>query len=67
MANRTLHTRDALRQFRVFHLHFLCDHCPNEWSEHSMVVAPGYCPCCDRKVEPYDSEALLEGAADEED
>ena len=67
MAVHRLRTREALRQFRVFHLHFLCDACPNEWSEHSMVVAPSHCPCCDAKCEPYDTEALLEDVADEED
>ena len=69
MAAHDIRTRDLLRQFRVFRLHFLCHACPdgNEWSEHSMVVAPSYCPTCDAKCEPYDTEALLEDVADEED
>lgn len=66
MAARNLHTRELLRQFRIFELHFLCDACPNEWSEMSMVVAPAYCPACDAKCEPYDYGALLEDVADED-
>jgi len=48
------------RQFRIFRLHFLCDDCPNEWSDECMVVTHAYCPCCDAKCEPYDYEAMLE-------
>jgi hypothetical protein len=49
-----------MKQFRIFRNHYLCDYCPNEWSQEAMVVAPGYCPCCDRKAEPYDTESLLD-------
>jgi hypothetical protein len=48
------------RQFRIFRNHYLCDACPNEWSDEAMVVAASYCPCCDAEAEPYDSEALLD-------
>jgi hypothetical protein len=49
------------KQFRIFRNHYyLCDACPNEWSDEMMVVASSYCPCCDAEAEPYDSEALLE-------
>jgi hypothetical protein len=49
-----------MKAFRIFRNHFLCDACPNEWSDEAMVVAPAYCPCCDARTEPYDSTALLE-------
>jgi hypothetical protein len=49
-----------MKQFRIFRNHFLCDDCPNEWSEEMMVVGPSYCPCCDREAEPYASDALLD-------
>jgi hypothetical protein len=49
-----------MKQFRIFRNHYLCDYCPNEWSQEAMVVAPGYCPCCDRRAEPYDTESLLD-------
>ncbi len=49
-----------MRQFRIFRNHFICDSCPNEWSDEAMVVGPSYCPCCDASCDPYDSEALLE-------
>ncbi len=49
-----------MRAFRIFRNHYLCDDCPNEWSDLCMVVAPAYCPCCDARCEPYDYEALLE-------
>ena len=57
------------KQFRIFRTHYLCDDCPNEWSDEMMVVGPSFCPCCDREAEPYDSEALIEDAlvADAED
>jgi hypothetical protein len=48
------------RQFRIFRSHYLCDACPNEWSDEMMVVTSSYCPCCDAEAEPYDSEALLD-------
>lgn len=31
------------------------------------VVCFAYCPCCDEKCEPYDTEALLEDVADDGD
>jgi len=48
------------REMRYFRNHYLCDDCPNEWSDEMAVVGPSFCPCCDRKAEPYDSEPLLE-------
>ena len=49
-----------MKQFRIFRNHYLCDACPNEWSDEMMVVAPSYCPCCDAEAEPYDTEHLLD-------
>lgn len=49
-----------MKQFRIFRNHYLCDVCPNEWSEEMMVVDTGYCPCCERAAEPYDTESLLD-------
>lgn len=59
----------ATKVFRVFRLFYLCDHCPdgNEFDEILPVVTHSYCPTCDAKVEPYDTEALLEDAGDQED
>ena len=50
----------AAKQFRIFRNHFLCDGCPNEWSDEALVIASAYCPCCDALCDPYDSEALLD-------
>jgi hypothetical protein len=38
-----------------------------EWSDEIMVVGPSYCPCCDAKAEPYDSELLLDDVLVSED
>ena len=27
-----------MKQFRIFRNHYLCDACPNEWSDEMMVV-----------------------------
>jgi hypothetical protein len=53
-------TAHIKREMRYFRNHYLCDDCPNEWSDEMAVVGPSFCPCCDRKAEPYDSEPLLE-------
>lgn len=54
-------------QFRMFRNHYLCDACPNEWSTEMNVIQYDHCPACDREVEPYSSETLLEDATEEED
>lgn len=56
----TIRWRASLKQFRIFRNHYLCDDCPNEWSDEMMVVGPSYCPCCDAQAEPYDTEHLLD-------
>jgi hypothetical protein len=48
---------------RVFRNYYQCDACPNEWADEMLVVGPSYCPCCDRKTEPYSSETLIEEEA----
>lgn len=51
------------REMRYFRNHYLCDDCTrsgSEWSTEMAVVAADHCPNCDRRCEPYDSEALLE-------
>jgi hypothetical protein len=67
MATNTLFTRPAPKQFRIFRNHYLCENCPDEWSDEMMVVGPSHCPYCDAEAEPYDTEALLEEACDAED
>jgi hypothetical protein len=57
----------SARQFRIFRNHYLCDDCPNEWSDEMMVVGLSYCPCCDREAEPYDTETLLDEVIEKED
>ena len=50
-----------LRTQRVFRLHYQCEACPNEWSDESLVVTHGYCPCCDARIEePYYVEPFCE-------
>jgi len=46
--------------YRVWHMHFLCDDCPNEWTEDGLVCGPAFCPACDRECQPYASIDLLE-------
>lgn len=62
-------TTREFRYLRYWRNHYQCDACPNgnEFSEEMPVVCFAYCPCCDEKVEPYASEALLDYVADEED
>lgn len=48
------------REMRYFRNHYLCDDCPNEWSDEMAVIGPSFCPCCDQQSEPYDSEPMLE-------
>jgi hypothetical protein len=52
--------------FRVFVNHYLCEACPNEFSEEMPVVTHSWCPCCEARCEPYDYETLLEDAAEED-
>ena len=49
-----------MKTFRVFRNWYLCDACPNEFSDEMMVVGPSYCPCCDAECQPYTHDALLE-------
>ena len=49
--------------YRVFHNHYLCQRCPNEWSEPSVVAGASYCPACDRATEAYLSEQFEEEEA----
>jgi hypothetical protein len=53
-------TTKVLREMRFFRNHYLCDACPNEWSDEMTVVGTSYCPCCERAAEPYDSEPIIE-------
>lgn len=57
-------TTKPLRYFRNY---FLCEECPNEWSDDMLVVGPSWCPCCDKSCEPYSSEALFDLIDDEEE
>lgn len=56
-------TTKPLRSFRLF---FQCDDCPNEFTDVMPVISSSYCPCCDREIEPYSSEALFDEVEDEE-
>jgi hypothetical protein len=49
-----------MRAFRSF---YWCDHCPHEFCDEAMVVAAGFCPCCDAATEPYDSQEFIEEEA----
>jgi len=48
------------REQRVFRLTYYCDHCPNEWTDEALCISSGYCPCCDRKLEPDTIEEFME-------
>ena len=50
----------VLRAQRIMRCHYLCDACPNEWTDELLVAGPSWCPCCDREVEPYDTEEFVE-------
>lgn len=48
-----------LRPLRVWRNHYACDECPNEWSDELLTQGVSWCPCCDKEIEPYASEALF--------
>jgi len=55
----------VLRAQRVFRCHYLCDapDCSpvgSEWVDEALVVAKGYCPCCDRAYDPSYVEEIEE-------
>lgn len=54
------------KQLRVFANHYICEECPNEWMDELLVVGPSWCPCCDREVEPYASDASEEDCIEDE-
>jgi hypothetical protein len=50
---------------RFYRCHYACtavDCSPvgSEWSDEALTPGAGYCPACDREVEPYDVEELCE-------
>lgn len=57
----------TLRPLRVFRNFYLCDECPNEWTDEMLTVSHSWCPCCDKQCEPYDSVAFIEECEDEEE
>jgi hypothetical protein len=48
---------------RVFRCDYICDECPNEWTDEALVIATGFCPCCDKPVEPYHTVELWDERA----
>ena len=54
------------KQFRIFRNHYICDDCPNEWTDEMLVISHSWCPCCDMKCDPYSSESLIEVDVTEE-
>lgn len=56
-----------LKPMRVFRCHYICEECPNEFSDEMLTISSSYCPCCDAEIEPYSSETLFEMAEDDEE
>ena len=58
-------TTQPLRYFRN---HYLCEECPNEFSDEMCTISHSWCPACDGRCEPYSSESLVEEVeADDEE
>lgn len=45
--------RTIIKEQRVFRCDYICDDCPNEWTDHLLTVSHSWCPCCEGKTEPY--------------
>jgi hypothetical protein len=56
-----------MKQQRVWRNHYICDECPNEFSDEMLVISHSWCPCCDAQIEPYSSESLLDMIITDED
>jgi hypothetical protein len=48
------------KEQRVFRCDYICDECPNEWTDHLLVAGPSWCPCCERLTEPYHVDEMVE-------
>ena len=50
----------VLRAQRIMRCYYLCDDCPNEWTDELLVAGPSWCPCSDAAIEPYSVEEFVE-------
>lgn len=59
MATKTLQPGLVLRPMRVFRNMYHCVHCGERWDDEMLTISYSWCPYCEARTEPHDTEELI--------